>query len=79
VPDNDQDIIGYDFEVPVAGMLDMFAGGQDCHRNVFTSSAWVPTTTARTYVGLILDQFDDGEAVGGSGGNANIFAGSILR
>jgi hypothetical protein len=66
VPSAASNIVAYDFDVPDAAMLDMFAGGQDVHRSVFTSSAWVETTTARAYVGVFLDGFDDG--VGGGGG-----------
>jgi len=79
VPDIASNIVTYDFDVPVAGMLDMFPGGQACHRSVYTSSAWVETTTSRSYLGVFLDQFDDGTAVGGSGGNANIFGGSVIK
>jgi hypothetical protein len=66
VPSAASNIVAYDFDVPAAGMLDMFPGGQNCHRSVYTSSAWVETTTSRAYVGVMLDAFDDG--VGGGGG-----------
>jgi hypothetical protein len=78
VPGTTSNIVAYDFDVPVAGMLDMFPGGQEVHGSVFTSSAWVETTTARAYCGVILDAFDDAVGAGG-GGNANIFHGSVIR
>lgn len=65
VPSTVTDLIGYYFDVPAAGVLDMFPGGQSCHMSVFTSSAWVETTTARSYLGLMLDAFDDGASAGG--------------
>jgi hypothetical protein len=67
VPSAASNIVVYDFDVPVAGMLDMFPGGQSCHRSVFTSSAWVETTTARSYLGVFLDAFDDAVGAGGGG------------
>lgn len=67
VPGTTSNIVTYDFDVPVAGMLDMFPGGQACHASVFTSSAWVQTTTRRAYMGVFLDAFDD--AAAGAGAN----------
>jgi len=60
VPQSTTALTLYDFDVPAAGMLDMFPGGQDCHRAVYTSSAWVPTTTSRSFMGIYLDGFSDG-------------------
>jgi hypothetical protein len=45
----------YNFDVHAAGVLDMFAGGTEMHSSIFTSSAWVETTTRREYVGLMLE------------------------
>lgn len=78
VPGTVTNLTVHDFDVSVAGMLDMFPGGQNCHRSVFTSSAWVETTTARTYLGVFLDQFDDG-AGGGGGSTGSIFSTPIVR
>lgn len=71
VPGTTSNLSAYDFDVPSAGMLDLFPGGQLMHRSVFTSSAWVETTTSRTYIGVILDGFDDGA----SGGRRRIIGG----
>lgn len=65
VPGTVTNLSTYEFDVPAAGMLDMFPGGQSCHASVFTSSAWVETTTRRGYLGLFLDGFDDGASAGG--------------
>lgn len=62
VPGTTVNLSTYDFDVPAAGMLDMFPGGQSCHASVFTSSAWVETTTRRAYLGVYLDGFDDAAA-----------------
>lgn len=63
VPSTTSTISAYDFDVPDADMLNMFPGGTTMHASVFTSSAWVETTTKRTYVGLFLEG-----VVGASGG-----------
>lgn len=55
VPSTTSNISTYDFDVPAAGMLDMFPGGQAMHASVFTSSAWVETTTKRGFMGVMLD------------------------
>jgi hypothetical protein len=67
VPGTTANISTYDFDVPAAGMLDMFPGGQSCHASVYTSSVWTATTTRRAYLGVFLDAFSDGV---GSGGGA---------
>ncbi len=57
----------YSFTVSAAGLLDCFEGGQNFHLTTRTDAgAWTDTTTQRPYIGLILDQLDDG--VGGGGG-----------
>lgn len=64
----------YDFDLPAAAVMDSFPGGQALHRSVFTSSAWVETTTARSYLGLLIDGVSDGTG-GGSSGGAFTFVG----
>lgn len=63
IPSTTTNLSTFEFDVPLAAMLDMFPGGQNCHASVYTSGAWVETTTKRGYLGVILDQFSDG--VGG--------------
>lgn len=60
VPSGAANISAYDFDAPVAAYMDLFPGGQAMHRSVYTSNAWVETTTARTYVGLMIDGFGGG-------------------
>lgn len=60
-----------DFSVDSAGILDSIGGGQNFHLSTRADAgAWTDTTTKRPFCGLILDQFDDGTAVGGGG---NVF------
>lgn len=54
VPSTTSVITAYDFDVPSAAALDQFPGGSTMHMSLFTSSAWVETTTRRVWVGLIL-------------------------
>jgi hypothetical protein len=68
VPSSVTNVTVYDVAVVSAAMLDMFPGGQNCHLDIYTSGAWVNTTTARTYLGVFLDGFDDGAQTGGGGG-----------
>lgn len=68
VPSSVTSLTVYDFDVPAAGMLDMFPGGQSCRHSVYTSGAWAETTTRRSYLGVLLDGFDDGVSAGGIGG-----------
>lgn len=68
IPTSTTNLTTYDFDVTDADMLNMFVGGTLMHASVFTSSAWVETTTRRGYLGVMLDAFDDGA---GSGGGAN--------
>lgn len=47
--------------VNAAAHLDCEQGGQNFHQTTRTDSgSWTDTTTARPYIGLILDSFDDG-------------------
>lgn len=66
VPSSVTNLTTYDWDGPTAAYLDMFPGGQSMHRSLFTSSAWVETTTARTLGGVILDGFGDDAGGGGS-------------
>lgn len=51
-----------------AGLMDCFGGGQDFHYSVRTDAgAWSDTTTKRPFLGLIIDQIDDGTGSGSSG------------
>lgn len=77
VPSTVTNLSVYDFDVPAAGMLDMFAGGQSMHASVFTSGAWVQTTTRRVYVGVFLDAFDDA-LTPGSGGGGPLVGGRLI-
>ncbi|HAO93412.1 MAG: hypothetical protein A2X99_10250 [Deltaproteobacteria bacterium GWB2_55_19] len=57
----------YDFTVNAVAIMDCFEGGQNFHLTTRTDAwAWTDTTTKRPWMGLVLDQFDDG--VGGGGG-----------
>lgn len=67
VPTSTTNIITYDFEVPAAAFMDSFPGGQKVHQTIKTSGNWAEDNTNRVYVGVQLDAFDDGTAVGGGG------------
>jgi hypothetical protein len=55
------------FTVETAAMMDCFNGGQNLYLGTRTDAgAWTDTTTERPFMGIIVDQFDDG--VGGAGG-----------
>jgi len=77
VPATTTSLSTYDFDVPVAGMLDMFPGGQNCKASVYTSGAWVETATRRGYLGVMLDAFDD--AVPVAAPIANNFRGGFIN
>jgi hypothetical protein len=77
VPADTTNLSTYDFDVPAAAMLDMFPGGQNCHASVFTSSAWVETTTRRGYLGVFLDAFSDGIGAGG-GASQLVNSGALI-
>ena len=69
VPSSVTNLTAYDFDVPVAGMLDMLSGGQNVHGTTRTDAgAWTDTTTQRAFLGLIVDAFDDAVGAGGGGG-----------
>lgn len=69
-PDTVTSLISYDFDVPTAGYMDQFCGGQSVYSTTYTSPNWTETTTKRAFVGVFLDAFDDGTAVGGG---TNVF------
>jgi len=77
IPSTTTSLTTYDFDVPVAGMLDMFPGGQNCKASVYTSGAWVETATRRGYLGVMLDAFDD--AVPVAAPIANNFRGGFIN
>lgn len=58
-------ISGYHSTFPTVASLDGVPGGQTHHLALFTSSAWVPTTTSKPFIGMLLDGFDDGAGSGG--------------
>jgi hypothetical protein len=70
VPTTTTAISVYDFDVGSAAMMDCFPAGQNMYRSVKTSGNWVETTTSRTYMGLIIDSFDNAAA-----GGSYVFAG----
>lgn len=78
VPSTTTALTVYDATLPSAAALDALPGGQACHRSVFTSSAWVETTTARTMMGLLLDAFDDATGGGGGGAAQLVNAGALV-
>lgn len=56
------------FTVGEAGILDTIAGGQNIHHTQRTDGgSWSQTATTRNYMGLIIDQLDDGAGSGGGG------------
>lgn len=59
------DHVTYDFDIPDADMMNQFPLGTALYRSVYTSGAWVDTTTARSYMGLFLDGFADDLGAGG--------------
>lgn len=63
VPDA-QNCLVYDFAVPDVDIMNQFPLGTSLYRSVYTSGAWVDTTTARAYMGLFLDGFDDAVSAG---------------
>lgn len=64
VPSGASAISSYHFDVPAAGALDMFPGGQACQLTKYTSSVWGETATSRAFIGVYLDAFDDASSVG---------------
>lgn len=60
----------HEFTVDSVAVMDVFEGGQNFHLTTSKTQTaegdWTQTTTTRPYMGLIIDQFDDG--VGGAGG-----------
>lgn len=61
LPTTTTSLIMYDFDVPTVAMLDMFSGGQNMHATERTDAgAWTDTPTQRAYLGLFVDQLDDG-------------------
>ena len=62
----------HDFTVPTAAALDSFPGGQAFHlstaKDPFGVESWTQTTTRQPFMGLLLDQFDDGVGAGSGGG-----------
>ena len=54
----------YDFDVAAAAVMDAFPGGQNFRytsaKNPAAEGDWTQVTTKRPFMGLILDQFDDG-------------------
>lgn len=65
--------------VSIAAMMDMLSGGQAFYYSQRTDAGtWSDTTTRRPFMGLIIDQIDDG--VGGSGGPVgNNFRGGFVN
>lgn len=51
--------------VPEAVALDQMEGGQDFHLSTKNAGTWTDVTTQRPMFSILLDQFDDGTAVGG--------------
>ncbi len=63
----DLDIV--EFTVDSASILDAWEGGSEIHKTAQTNGGgFTQTTTVRPYMGLIIDQLDDGVSAGGSGG-----------
>lgn len=64
----------YDFTVSAAAFMDAFDLGQNFYKTTAKNPAgtgdWTNTTTQRVFMGLIIDQLDDG--VGGGGGGCII-------
>lgn len=57
-----------EFSFASQAILDSIDGGQQFYYSYRTDAgAWTDDTTKRYFMGLILDQFDDGTAVGGGG------------
>jgi hypothetical protein len=58
----------HDMTVDSAAILDTLPGGQNFHGTTKKDAGWTDTTTIRPFIGLILDQLDDGAGAGGGGG-----------
>ena len=71
-------VVSYDILVSEAAIMDALPGGQLFYLATRTDAgAWRETTTRRPYMGLLIDQFDDG--VGGGGGVGSLIGGLIVK
>jgi len=70
-PTTTSNIIMGAFTVASAAQLDQAGANQNCYlstaNNPNDSTDWTPTTTTRPLMGILIDQFDDGTSVGGTG------------
>ena len=63
-------ITAFSYDVFAVGLHDQTAGGQAFYYSERTDAgAWTDVTTRRPFIGLILDQIDDGTGTGSGSGN----------
>lgn len=67
-PTTATDIDIHQFTVDSAGILDSWDGGSVIHKTSKKDAGWTEAPTIRPFMGLIIDQLDDGVGGGGGGG-----------
>ena len=67
-PTNTTNVTLTEYTFSSTAHMDAVSGGSNFHRTVKTSGSWVDTTTVRSWIGLVVDQFDNGAGGGGSSG-----------
>lgn len=78
LPSTSSDIHVDYFETDSAAIMDAFDGGQEVHWTERTDGGgWTETTTRRPFMGLILDQLDDGVGAGAGGVGSLIHGGLV--